>query len=405
MAISLTSPTYLHPINGVRVSTVTAGIKNEDRDDLVLMELCDDACIAAVFTQNQFCASPVIIAKQHLKNSSPKFLLINSGNANAGLGEVGLNDAMATCDALSKMYGCSAEKVLPFSTGVIGTRLPVERIVQKFPQLLKNLQEDAWLKAAEAIMTTDTVCKGASVKINLDGHDISITGITKGAGMIRPNMATMLGFVASDLTIDPNNLKMLLNDAVNQSFHCITVDGDTSTNDACVLMATGKTKISFNEISSDAKSKFKQILNELFLKLAQSIIRDGEGATKFMTVTVEQAQSETMARAIAFSIAHSPLVKTAAFASDPNWGRILAAAGRVQTYEMDFSKISLNLNSLKVFNNGEISPDYSEEKGSIEMNKNEIEIRINLGLGDSSASIWTTDLSHDYVKINAEYRT
>ena len=254
-------------------------------------------------------------------------------------------------------------------------------------------------------MTTDTVSKGKSIKLYLDGHEISITGIAKGAGMICPNMATMLGFVASDLIIDTVNLNKLLSDAVYQSFHCITVDGDTSTNDACVLIATGKAKISFNELSSSAKLEFKENLNKLFLSLAQSIVRDGEGATKFITVTVEQAQSVAMAQAIAFSIAHSPLVKTAAYASDPNWGRILAAAGSVQDYDIEVSKISLFLNSLQVIAEGEISSDYSEEKGSLEMSMDEIELRLNLGLGDCFANVWTTDLSHDYVKINAEYRT
>jgi len=405
MAISLSRPTNLHPVKGVRIATSDAGIKYENRDDLVLIAICDKAQTAAMFTTNQYCASPVIVSKHHLKNTSPKFFLINSGNANAGLGKMGLEDANATCQSLSQMSGCLSEEVLPFSTGVIGTRLPVDKIIQKVPQLLNELKEDKWIDAAEAIMTTDTVCKGSSNQMNLDGHEITITGIAKGAGMIRPDMATMLAFVATDLIIGIDNLNALLNDAVRRSFHCITVDGDTSTNDACVLMASGEADISFESLSSNAQSKFVESLNNLFLLLAQSIIRDGEGATKFITVTVEQAENEIMAREIAFTVAHSPLVKTAAFASDPNWGRILAAAGSVKKHEIEISKVSLYLNSLQVITNGEVSSKYSEENGLLEMSKDEIEIRLTLGSGADSANVWTTDFSHDYVTINAEYRT
>lgn len=405
MAIALTSPNLLLPVKGIRIAAAAAEIRYKQRGDLVLVELCKHAQTAAVFTKNQFCAAPVIIAKQHLNVSQAKYLLINSGNANAGLGKQGLVDAKTSCAALAQAYGCNEVEVLPFSTGVIGTRLPVDRMIKQYPQLQNELGENAWINAAEAIMTTDTVSKGLSKQIDLDDHKVTITGIAKGAGMIRPDMATMLAFVATDLKIDSQVLNQTLTDAVDQSFHCITVDSDTSTNDACVLIATGQHGISLDELSQPAKAKFIEALNSLFLTLAQSIVRDGEGITKFISIQVEQAKNKAMARGIAFTVAHSPLVKTAAFASDPNWGRILAAVGRVEEHRLEIDKLSLFINQLQVISNGEISIDYSEEKGLYEMHKEEIEFRIQLGLGASAANIWTTDLSHDYVTINAEYRT
>ncbi len=405
MAISLTSPTSLLPIKGIRIATVAAEIRYKNRDDVILFELCNSAQTAAVFTSNQFCAAPVVISKQHLNASQPKYLLINSGNANAGLGEQGLTDAKATCTALAEACGCAKEKILPFSTGVIGTRLPIERMIQHYPQLLNDLEEKSWLDAAQAIMTTDTESKGLSKQIDLNGHKITLTGIAKGAGMIRPNMATMLAFVATDLKVNSKVLNQMIADAVDQSFHCITVDGDTSTNDACVLIATGQAVISFDDLSKQARDEFIITLNALFLNLAQSIIRDGEGITKFISIKVEQAKNKAMARDVAFTIAHSPLVKTAAFASDPNWGRVLAAAGRVEDHRLEFNKLSLFINELQVITDGEIASCYTEEKGCHEMSKEEIEFRLQLGLGEISANVWTTDLSYDYVKINAEYRT
>ena len=300
---------------------------------------------------------------------------------------------------------CDVSEILPFSTGVIGAQLPVDKIDNALPSLLSNLQEDAWLSAANAIMTTDTIAKGYSEQLNLDGDIVSITGIAKGSGMIRPDMATMLAYVATDLSIDKQELNSILVAAVEQSFHRITVDGDTSTNDSCVLIATGKSNLKFNDLSDQVKDRFIAELNSIFLKLAQSIIRDGEGVTKYIAVKVENAKNFTMARDIAFTIAHSPLVKTAAFASDPNWGRILAAAGRAATEAVEMSNLSLYINNLCVISKGEIADNYSEASGQIEMRKDEIEFRLQLGAGSSGITIWTTDLSHDYVKINAEYRT
>lgn len=405
MAISLQDPKKLLPITGIRIATAAAGIKYNDRDDLVLFELCDDANTAVVFTKNQFCAAPVTVARDHLNQTQPKYLLINSGNANAGLGKQGVLDAQQTCEALAAESNSNKSVVLPFSTGVIGESLPVDKITRQLSGMLSSLREDAWLDAAKAIMTTDTVAKGNFEQLSLDGSTVTITGISKGSGMIRPDMATMLAYVATDLEVNSEQLSKQLDQAVEQSFHRITVDGDTSTNDACALIATGKSNVNFNDLSEQEKEQFISALDGIFLKLAQSIIRDGEGVTKFIAVKVEQAKSQSIARAIAFTIAHSPLVKTAAFASDPNWGRILAAAGRATNEPMSMDNISLYINNLCVIEYGELVASYSEEKAQIEMQKNEIEFRLQLNEGEFLETVWTTDFSYDYVKINAEYRT
>lgn len=405
MAISLQAPTDLLPIPGIRISTVAAGIKYKDRNDLVLFELSAGSNAAVVLTKNQFCAAPVEITRTHLKASQPKYLLINSGNANAGLGKQGISDAKQTCAALAAESKCEEIQVLPFSTGVIGESLPVDKITNQLPFLLRHLKEDAWLEAATAIMTTDTVAKGYCKQLVLDGTAVSITGIAKGSGMIRPDMATMLAYVATDLEIDNKSLNTILHTAVEQSFHCITVDGDTSTNDACTLIATGKSGLKFSKLSKQAKDLFTTSLNSIFLKLAQAIIRDGEGVTKYISVKVEQAKNQSIARAVAFAIAHSPLVKTAAFASDPNWGRILAAAGRATKESLQIDRISLFINELVIIDNGELADSYNEKSGQKEMQKDEIEFRLMLSDGDAEITVWTTDLSYDYVKINAEYRT
>ncbi len=405
MAISLLPPASLLSIAGIKISTASAGIKYQDRDDLVLFELSDKSNTAVVLTKNQFCAAPVEITRTHLKKSKPKYLLINSGNANAGLGKQGLVDAKRACDSLAMLANCDVSEVLPFSTGVIGEQLPIDKIENVLPALFSNLQDDGWLNAANAIMTTDTIAKGSSELLNLDGDTISITGIAKGSGMIRPDMATMLAYVATDLSIDSHELNQNLSQAVEQSFHRITVDGDTSTNDSCVLIATGESDVNFNDLSQQAKAEFISTLNSIFLELAQSIIRDGEGVTKYISVKVDGAQSIAVAQDIAFAIAHSPLVKTAAFASDPNWGRVLAAAGRATKEPIKMDNISLFINDLKIIDCGEISADYCEEYGQNEMQKTEIELRLQMGEGSSEITVWTTDLSYDYVKINAEYRT
>ncbi len=405
MAISLNPPERLIPVSGIRVATAAAGLRYKDRDDLVLMELSEPARTAALFTTNRFCAAPVVVARQHLAAVQPRYLLINAGNANAGLGAQGLADAQQCCAALARACACQENEILPFSTGIIGERLPVEKITAHCTRLARALGEDAWLAAAQAIMTTDTVCKGLSRQVELDGQTVTMTGIAKGAGMIRPDMATMLAFVATDLEAGPGELEQLSRQAVRQSFHCITVDGDTSTNDACVLVATARSGARFSALSSRARADFSEALNSLYLSLAQAIVRDGEGITKFVCVRIEQARSEAEAREIAFSIAHSPLVKTSAFASDPNWGRIVAAAARTPHGALVMERLSLHINTVPVIENGQPAPDYTDAAGVRAMQGDELEYRLQLGLGTASARIWTTDLSHEYVKINAEYRT
>jgi len=405
MAISLPAPTKLLPVPGVRIATCAAEIRYQGRDDLVLFELAEQATSAAVFTKNQFCAAPVVLAKQHLQNTQPKYLLINSGNANAGLGEQGLMDAKASCEAVAKTCKCRAEEVLPFSTGVIGERLPIEKITKQSITLAEKLQQDNWLNAAKAIMTTDTVPKALTKELSLDGHKIVITGIAKGAGMIQPDMATMLAFVVTDLAINETVLQDMTCNTVAKSFNCITVDGDTSTNDACVFSATGAAGVQFDDLSAKAQQEFSNALHELFIFLAQAIIRDAEGVTKFISVKVEQASDIEMAKVVALTIANSPLVKTAAFASDPNWGRILAAAGRAPVAGLQADKFSLYINDVQIVENGQLAASYTEDKGSQAMQKDELEFRLQLGLGQGVANIWTTDLSYEYVKINAEYRT
>ena len=405
MAISLNPPEQLLPVKGIRLATAAAGLRYRDRDDLVLMELCEPAHTVALFTTNRFCAAPVVVARQHLAAAQPRYLLINAGNANAGLGAQGLTDAQESCAALARECDCRENEVLPFSTGVIGERLLVEKITPHYSQLIRALGEDAWLPAARAIMTTDTVCKGLSRQMQLDGQVVTITGIAKGAGMIRPNMATMLAFIATDLEVDSGEAGQLARQAVQQSFHCITVDGDTSTNDACVLMTTARSGARFSELSAQARAEFSRALNSLFLSLAQAIVRDGEGITKYICIQVEQAHSEEMARNIAFTIAHSPLVKTSAFASDPNWGRIVAAAARAPEAPLEMDRLSLYINELPVIENGQPALGYTEAAGARAMQGEELEFRLQLGLGAASARIWTTDLSHEYVRINAEYRT
>ena len=395
----------LLPVAGVRLASAAAGIRYRDRDDLVLIELAQDSGCAAVFTRNAFCAAPVLVARLHLSRRVPRYLLINSGNANAGTGETGLADARQSCVAVAGKTGCSPEQVLPFSTGVIGERLPVQRIEAVLDKALTGLSGDGWKRAAHAIMTTDTVAKGISKSVQLAGTAVTITGIAKGAGMIRPDMATMLAYLACDARVEVDALQRCLEQSVQRSFNRITVDGDTSTNDACVLVATGASGSPLIDIGHADFPVFCQAVSEVCEHLAQLLIRDAEGATKFVTVRVEGGRDNEECLQLAYTVAHSPLVKTALFASDPNWGRILAAVGRAGIEELDINRIRIFLDDVCIVRNGGMAEDYREHDGQFVMRKEEILIRIQLGRGDASEQIWTSDLSHEYVRINAEYRS
>ena len=399
----------MHPVPGFRLGTACAGIKTPGRKDLVVMELSESASVAAVFTQNAFCAAPVTVAKQHLESATPRYLLINTGNANAGTGETGLADAQQSCEVLAELQSqlstkALPTKVLPFSTGVIGEPLPMDKLLAGIPEAVKALDENGWADAAEGILTTDTRPKGASLQFNLDGSNdlLTITGITKGSGMIKPNMATMLGFVATDAQIDPELLHRALHLVTNKSFNRITVDSDTSTNDAVVLAATGASGIVIDESSFE---QFVAHLETVFIELAQSIIRDGEGASKFVSVLVDSAVNSAEAVKVAYCIAESPLVKTALAASDANWGRILAAVGRAGVDNLDVSKVSISLNDVLIVEQGGRAASYSEQAGEQAMAAEDITIHVSLNRGTAAETVWTTDLTYEYVRINAEYRT
>ena len=391
-------------VAGIRLGTTRAGIKYPDRRDLVVIEAAVGTQAAAVFTRNAFCAAPVIVARTHLAAASPRFLVINTGNANAGTGRQGLVDAEASCQALAERVGCRPEEVLPFSTGVIGESLPLFRVVTGLPAALAALRPDGWAEAAHGIMTTDTRPKWASRRLHLAGRDVTVTGIAKGAGMICPDMATLLAFVATDAAVDPALLHRILTDAVADSFNAITVDGDTSTNDSCLVLATGQSGASVPAEGEDYE-RFAAAVREVCSDLAQAIIRDGEGATKFITVQIEGGRDVAECRQVAYAIAHSPLVKTAFFASDPNWGRILAAVGRAGLADLEIDRVAIHLDEVCIVQAGGRAPDYTEEQGQQVMARPEITIRVQLGRGEAAARIWTTDLSFDYVRINAEYRT
>jgi len=404
MAVNLIEPQSLLPVEGVRLASVASGIKKNQAKDLVLIELAQGSSCAAVFTQNKFCAAPVTVAKKHLAAFSPRYLLINSGNANAGTGERGMQDAYESCALVAKQSGCLAEEVLPFSTGVIGENLPLTKFEDAMPAVYSTLSENNWIDVGRGIMTTDTKLKGISRQLEIQNKTITITGLAKGAGMIQPNMATMLSYIATDAVISNDLLQACLKQAVELSFNSITVDSDTSTNDACVLMATakaGNTEITHKD--ADYKKIF-DVICEVSLYLAQAIIRDAEGATKFVALQVDKANSIEDARQVAYTVAHSPLVKTALFASDPNWGRILAAVGRAGV-DFDIDKIQIYIDDVCIVSNGGRDAAYTEEQGQKVMSQSEITIRIELQTGDQSACIWTSDLSYDYVKINSEYRS
>jgi glutamate N-acetyltransferase/amino-acid N-acetyltransferase len=403
MAVNLQAPdgASLHPVVGVQLGIAMAGVRKANRKDLLVMRLAPGAAVAGVFTKNRFCAAPVVLARRHLRNPV-RALVVNTGNANAGTGADGRKRALDVCKALAGALGCRAEEVLPFSTGVIMEPLPVERIVKGLPLAVGDLRENNWLSAAEAIMTTDTVPKAASARVKLSTGTATVTGIAKGAGMIRPDMATMLGFVATDAKVGRADLQRVARRAADASFNAITVDGDTSTNDAFVCVATGKGPAARSR--GDLKS-LAAAVNGVAQQLAQAIVRDGEGATKFVTVRVERGRSEAECRKAAYAIAHSPLVKTAFFAGDPNLGRILAAIGNAGIGGLDASKVDLYLDDVLVAKGGGRHAGYREEQGTAAMRKPEFTVCAHLNRGRASATVWTCDLSFDYVKINAEYRS
>lgn len=396
----------IYPVEGVRIGVVEAGIRKKNRKDLVLFELTPQAHVAGVFTQNRFSAAPVVVAREHLKKITPRYFLINTGCANAGMGKQGLLDARASCVALAKLINARPEQVLPFSTGVIGEPLPVDRLVNALPAALNALSLNAWQAAAQGIMTTDTCAKLCSRQIKINGKTVTVTGITKGAGMIKPNMATMLAYVATDANVSKAILNALLKESVAHSFNRITVDGDTSTNDAAILVATrqaGNDKIKTRQ--QPEYVKLRNALNEVFVHLAQAIIRDAEGATKFMTLKVSGGKTSSECLKAAYAVAESPLVKTAFFAADPNWGRIVAAIGRSGINDLDCEKIKIHLNEVLIVEKGGRASSYQESEGQRVMKEKDITIAIQLGRGKAQETVWTSDLSHDYIKINAEYRS
>ncbi len=397
----------MFPVKGFQLATGCAGIKVAGRKDLVIMALAEGSEIAAVFTRNAFCAAPVQVAKSHLSGSAGlkgvRYLLTNTGNANAGTGEEGLNDALQSCASLAAIAGVDATQVLPLSTGVIGEPLPMEPLLAALPSTFSSLSDNGWPEAAEGILTTDTRPKGACRQIEINGETITVTGIAKGAGMIRPDMATMLAYVATDATCSSEYLQQILNDAVNKSFNRITIDGDTSTNDSLVLIATGQSGEALN--SDTDKNLLAEAVDQVCIELAQAIVRDGEGATKFVSVQVDGGASIDECLKVAYTVADSPLVKTALFASDPNWGRILAAIGRAGVADLDVNQIKVWLDTVLIAEQGGRAGTYTEQAGQAVMNQEELTIRIGLARGDVSETVWTTDLSYDYIRINAEYRT
>jgi glutamate N-acetyltransferase/amino-acid N-acetyltransferase len=390
------------PVPGVRLASLPCGIKTSGETDLVLFEFAEGSQTAGIFTQSLFAAAPVEIGKRHLKAAPTRYFLINSGNANAGVGEAGITDAMDCCNSLSQQTGTRPETVIPFSTGVIGERLPVEMITDGLDDLVSKLSEDNWLEAARGIMTTDTRPKITSRQVEIGGTMVTMTGIAKGAGMIQPNMATMLCYISTDAACDQSTLQQLLGDAAERSFNRITVDSDTSTNDSCMLTATGVSDVDVAD--GAAREQFSAMLTAVCLELAHGIVRDGEGATKFVEVCIRNGASQADCLAIGYAIANSPLMKTALFASDANWGRIVMAIGKAPV-QIDINKLDVFLGDVQLMKAGQKHPDYTEDAGSAVMAEEEITIIVDLNAGDATESIWTSDLSHEYVRINAEYRT
>ena len=399
-------PDELLPVAGIQIGIASAGIKTPGRKDLTVMQLAAGSQVAGVFTQNRFCAAPVIVCRQHLAMTSPRALVINTGNANAGTGEDGLARAREVCTALAQELDCTPAAILPFSTGVIMEPLPADKLCAALPQAVANSHENQWLAAAQAIMTTDIVAKGASLTLDIDGHTITVTGIAKGSGMIHPNMATMLGFIATDAAVAPAVLQHMVTVVADASFNSITVDGDTSTNDSLILIATGATTLPrIDDSNSHACAALQAAITTVAIRLAQAIVRDGEGATKFITINVEGGSSRDECRQVGYAIAHSPLVKTAFFASDPNLGRILAAIGYAGIDDLDVNRLQLWLDDVLVAENGGRATSYREQDGQRVMRQSDITIRVALHRGNANAMVWTCDFSYDYVKINAEYRS
>ena len=406
MAVGDVSMPQMHVVKGVKIGTAEAYVRYQNRRDLVIFEFSEGTNVAGVFTQNAFCAAPVHISKAHLLLNNPRYLVINTGNANAGTGKMGMANAEATCQKLAELAQVNVSEVLPFSTGVIGEQLPIERLFTGLQPALDNLKADAWIDAAIGIMTTDTTPKGASEQFVFDGITYTMTGISKGAGMIRPNMATMLSYVATDAPISRDLVQTLLKETVNVSFNRITIDGDTSTNDSCIFAATGQAGgVEISTVDDARYTVVLEVLTRIMKRLAQLIVRDGEGATKFITVAVEGGADTQECCDIAYSIAHSPLVKTAIFASDPNWGRILAAIGYAGVKNLDVEKIQVWLDDVQICKDGGAAADYTEEAGARVMSQSEMTIRVNLGRGNAKDTVYTCDLSYDYVKINADYRS
>jgi len=405
--LAVPQPDQLKPVKGVSLGIACAGIKKPGRKDVLVMRLGGQARVAGVFTLNRFCAAPVIVSKEHLQSGQPiRALVVNTGNANAGTGEEGLARARRTCTELAALLGCAAEQVLPYSTGVILEPLPVDKIVAGLPAAVADLKEGNWFDAAQAIMTTDIQPKAVSKQVEIDGVTITVTGIAKGSGMIHPNMATMLGFVATDAAVSQPLLEAMVRQAADASFNCITVDGDTSTNDSFMLIASGTAGLAeIGDAAGAQYAKLRDAVTEVAAQLAQAIVRDGEGATKFMTIQVEGGTSREECRQVAYAVAHSPLVKTAFFASDPNLGRILAAIGYAGIADLDVDKLKLYLGDVLVAENGGRSPAYREEDGQRVMKEPEILVHVELNRGAATATVWTCDFSYDYVKINAEYRS
>ena len=406
MSVGLKYPQSLVKIKGIRLSASSAKIYRKKRDDIALIEITDGSVTSAAFTQNRFCAAPVQISKNHLSKSKPRYCLINAGNANAGTGEDGLSNSKAICRELAKITNCNENEILPFSTGVIGEDLPVEKINKVLPQLVKNLSEDCWVNVAKSMMTTDTIPKAVSSQISIANSTVSITGIAKGSGMIKPDMATMLSFVATDANVTKDALDKIRDHALFKSFNRITIDGDTSTNDSFLLIST--CAIDAPIIDKKDSKEFKILENEIIKvcrELAQAIVRDGEGATKFISIQVDEGIDSSECLSVAYKVAESLLVKTAFTASDPNWGRIIAAIGNSNIRDLDIHKIDVYIDDICIVNNGERSKTYNEDKAKKVMRQNEIILRINLRRGTFSEEIWTTDLSYEYIKINAEYRS